>query len=244
MSTLLTLHPPTPNDPRPPFAGLLSEICADVAGARARRRGELFGPPVLPVAALDGAEPSDGPLWVRLGADLDRLSAQGGPALTRVEVDCPLGHLDDAVALAQGDPRPLPAPLAVFVEPDGAGRGWAAESAERIAAAGARPGLDTGLADVDVADFLAVLAHSDAGFVARAGSGEEVVAILAATVAALRGDDIRAAYVRADPAPVAALSAAAAGAVREVLLGIAVADAAAVEAHLLAHGITAGAFRA
>ncbi|TQF75224.1 hypothetical protein FK531_01395 [Rhodococcus spelaei] len=218
---------------------MLSEICVDAAGVRTRRRGELFGPPILPVTAIAEAEASDGPLWVRLGADPDLLPEQAGPMLARVEVDCPFESLDDAVALAQGDPRPLPAPLAVFVDGGTAGRGWAAESAERIAAAGAHPGLDADLADVDVADFLAVLAHSDAGFVARAATGEQVVAILAATVAALRGDDIRAAYVGADPAPVASLSTAAAGAVREVLLGIAVDDAAAVEAHLRACGITA-----
>ncbi|GAA4484586.1 hypothetical protein GCM10023094_38050 [Rhodococcus olei] len=235
---MLNLQPPSPRDSPPPFTGLLAEICADAAALRSRRRDALFGPPLLPASALDGVDAAAGPLWLRLDVAPETLPA-AAPGLARIEVDCPLDQLDDALALAQGDPHPLPARLAIRVDPGAAGRGWAAESAERIAAAGAHPVLASGLGADAVADFLAVLAHSDAGFVAHASTGEEVVAILAATVAALRGDDIPAAFAAADPAPVAALSAAAAGAVREVLLAIAVPDAAAVEQHLHARGITA-----
>lgn len=235
---MLTLSPPAPRDTPPPFAGLLAETCADPDALRRRRRGALFGPPVLFATTLDAAHPVDGPLWLRLDTDVDALPATL-PDLARIEVDCPFDHLDDALALAQGDPHPLPARLAIHVDPGSAGRGWAAESAERIVAAGAHPVLGPGLAPADVADFLAVLAHAETGFVARARTGGEVVAILAATVAALRGDDIPSAYTAADPGPVAALGDAASAAVREVLLAVAVPDAGAVETHLRAHGITA-----
>ncbi len=235
---MLNLQPPVPRDTPPPFAGLLAETCSDAAALHHRRRGALFGPPVLDATALIGVGANDGPLWLRLDTDPDALPPTL-PDLVRIEVDCPFDRLDDALALAQGDPHPLPARLAIRVDPGDAGRGWAAESAERIVAAGAHPVLGSGLAAVDVADFLAVLAHAEIGFVAHADTGGEVVAILAATVAALRGDDIPHAYTAADPASVTALGDAAAAAVRQVLLAIAVSDATAVEAHLRAHGITA-----
>lgn len=235
---MLNLQPPTPRDQRPPFAGLLAEECPDAVALRARTRDDLFGPPVVPASALGDVDPADGPLSLRLDIAPDALPATL-PDLTRIEVDCPLDHLDDAVALAHGDPVTLPGRLAIRVHPGDARRGWAAESAERIAAAGAHPVLPTGLGVADVADFLAVLAHSDAGFVAHAGDGAQVVAILAATVAALRGDDIPAAYLAADPAPVAALGTAAAEAVREILVAIAVPQGAGVDAHLRSVGITA-----
>lgn len=238
VSTLLTLQPPAPRDPEPPFAGLLSEVCADVDAVRARRRGALFGPPVIAAGALlaSPAQEPDEPVCVRLDADPNLLPALPSQP-SRFEIDCSADQLDDVVALAQGDPEPLPARLAVFVARGDQSRGWAAESAARIADAGAHPGLDAGAAAEDVADFLAVLAHSDAGFVARARTGAEVVAVLAATVAALRGDDIAAAFAAADPVPVAALSPAAAAAVREVLVGVAVDDAPEAESYLFGHGI-------
>lgn len=238
MATLLNLQPPAPRDAQPPFACLLAEICADADELRARSRGALFGPPMLAASALSGVPGDVGPLWLRLDVAPDALEASTVEP-TVVEVTCPLEHLDDALALAKGDPVRLPGRLAVLVDPCDAGRGWAAESAERIATVGAHPVLAAGLGAEEVADFLAVLAHSDAGFVAHAADGAEVVALLAATVAALRGDDIPAAYRAADPAPVAALGAPAAEAVREVLRAIAVPNAAAVEAHLHANGITA-----
>ncbi|MGW4481960.1 hypothetical protein [Rhodococcus triatomae] len=238
MATLLNLQPPAPREQQPPFAVLLAETCADAAAVRDRNRDPIFGPPLLAASALDGTDLDSGPLWLRLDVALDALP-QDLPELTRIEVDCPLEHLDDAVALAEGDPRPLPARLAVRVDPDGAGRGWAAESSERIAAAGAHPVLVAGRDAHDVADFLAVLAHSAVGFVAHAADTREVVAVLAATVAALTGDDIPAAFRAADPAPVAALSSAAAEAVREILVAIAVPAGAGIEADLRELGITA-----
>ncbi|MFC4606145.1 hypothetical protein [Rhodococcus kronopolitis] len=238
MSTLLTLQAPAPRDPQPPLAGLLFEVCADADAVRARRRGALFGPPVLDAAALlaAGSVPPEDPVGVRLDVNSD-LQAAAGARADRFEIDCSAGQLDDVIALAQGDPLSLPARLTVFVERGDQPRGWAAESATRICEAGAHPGLDACAAAEDVADFLAVLAHSEVGFVARARTGAEVVAVLAATVAALRGDDIGAAFVAADPRPVAALSSAASAAIREVLVGIDVTDPEAVESHLFEHGI-------
>ncbi|MGW6693652.1 hypothetical protein ACWF62_07750 [Rhodococcus sp. NPDC054953] len=238
MATLLNLQPPAPSEPQPPFAGLISRASPDADSARDRARDALVGPPVRAASALGDTNGLDGPLWLRLDLAPESLVVPVEPA--RIEVDCPLEHLDDALALAAGDPVRLPGLLAIRVHPGAAGRGWAAESAERIVAAGAQPVLSAGLDADDVADFLAVLAHSDTGFVAHAADGAEVVAILAATIAALRGDDIPAAYRTADPGPVAALSAAAAAAVREVLAGIAVPDADAVAEQLRARGIHAG----
>jgi prephenate dehydratase len=88
----------------------------------------------------------------------------------------------------------------------------------------------------EVADFLAVLAHAPTGFVARARSADDVLAVLAATVAALRGDDVRAAWTYPDVAGLAGLRPAAATAVREVLLGVEVADVMGVAAGLAALG--------
>ena len=88
-----------------------------------------------------------------------------------------------------------------------------------------------------MADFLAVLAHESVGFVARAADGDEVIALLCGTVAALRGDDVRAAMVDPKPEKLAALIPEAASAMREVLLTIEVADLPAVETALRAAGL-------
>lgn len=118
-----------------------------------------------------------------------------------------------------------------------------AEAVKRLVAVGTVTGLDLtggersdgefGRASADdVADFLAVLAHAETGFVARAGTADDVLAVLAATVAALRGDDVRAAWTQPDVGALAALRPGAAAAVREVLLGVEVADLAEVVAGL------------
>ncbi|MFC7450004.1 hypothetical protein [Rhodococcus daqingensis] len=241
VSTLLTLHPPTPNDRQPPFAGLLSQRCPDADAASRRRPGVIFGPPVVAASAL-GAGSFDDSVIVRLDIAPDTL-VPVGPTVARFEIDCSMDELDDALELAhpgESNPHPLSAPVAVFVAPDDhADAGWAAEVATRIAEAGAHPGLRAGPGPDEVADFLAVLAHSDAGFVARVNSGAEALAILAATVAALRGDDVRTAFVTPDPTRVAGLNQDAAEALRAVLLGIEVADAEEAERHLAANGITA-----
>jgi hypothetical protein len=241
VSTLLTLHPPTSNDRQPPFTGLLSQRYRDAAAVPGTPRGAIHGPPVLAASAL-GSRSSDEPVVVVLDVAPETLPS-GGPEVARFDLDCSLEQLDDALELTQpgeSNLHPLTAPLAVFVAPDDhAEPGWAAEVATRIADAGAHPGLRAGPSPDEVADFLAVLAHSDAGFVARASSGAQALAILAATVAALRGDDVRTAYVAPDPTRVAGLNQDAAEALRTVLLSIEVDDAEEAERHLAAHGITA-----
>ncbi len=80
--------------------------------------------------------------------------------------------------------------------------------------------VDADLPDVEIADFLAEIAHSDAGFVARTSRGERALAIVAATAAALCGEDIRAALGTPDIAFLTSLKPPAIEAVRTVLLAI------------------------
>ncbi|MBF6350042.1 MULTISPECIES: hypothetical protein [Nocardia] len=76
------------------------------------------------------------------------------------------------------------------------------------------------LPDEHTADFLAEAAHRPDGFVARAEDGARALAVLAATAAALCGDDIRKALNSPDTDFLAGLSVGAVDAVREILLGI------------------------
>ncbi|WP_024801313.1 hypothetical protein [Nocardia sp. BMG51109] len=80
--------------------------------------------------------------------------------------------------------------------------------------------LDGDAADERVADFLAAAAHADTGFVVRTSSGERALALVAATAAALCGDDIRAALRRPDVEFLRGLQPPAVRALREVLLAI------------------------
>ncbi|NKY85542.1 hypothetical protein HGA07_07885 [Nocardia veterana] len=82
------------------------------------------------------------------------------------------------------------------------------------------PVLDLDLPDVEVAEFLVGAAHSDTGFVASTESGARAVAVVAATVAALCGEDIRTALTSPDIEFLRGLSAPAVQALREVLLAI------------------------
>ncbi|TQM29504.1 hypothetical protein FB390_1107 [Nocardia bhagyanarayanae] len=86
------------------------------------------------------------------------------------------------------------------------------------------PTLDADAPDSEIADFLAAIAHSDTGFVARTDDGERAVAIVAATAAALCGEDIRDALVRPDIAFLTGLKPPAVEAVREVLLAVETAE--------------------
>ncbi|MBF6295945.1 hypothetical protein IU459_00105 [Nocardia amamiensis] len=87
-------------------------------------------------------------------------------------------------------------------------------------ASAAAPILDLDSPDADIAGFLAGAAHSDTGFVARTSSGQRAVAIVAATAAALCGDDIHTALSRPDVAFLSSLKPPAVEAVRSVLLAI------------------------
>ncbi|MEV5647906.1 hypothetical protein AB0L57_06605 [Nocardia sp. NPDC052254] len=82
------------------------------------------------------------------------------------------------------------------------------------------PVLDLDLPDERIVEFLVGAAHSEGGFIASTGSGERAVAIVAATVAALCGDDIRMALTGPDVEFLRGLSAPAVHALREVLLAV------------------------
>ncbi|MEU7139464.1 hypothetical protein ABZ942_08465 [Nocardia sp. NPDC046473] len=85
---------------------------------------------------------------------------------------------------------------------------------------GAAPILDADAPDPDVAAFLATIVHTDTGFIARTSSGPRALAIVAATAAALCGEDIRAALVTPDTTFLNALKPPAVEALRTVLLAI------------------------
>ncbi|MFC9893165.1 hypothetical protein ACFVMC_05690 [Nocardia sp. NPDC127579] len=99
------------------------------------------------------------------------------------------------------------------------GRGSLVDGLVR-AAAPEETTVDADVPDADLADFLAAAAHAERGFVARTTSGDRAVAVVAATVAALCGEDIRTALRRPDIAFLTGLKPAAVEAARTVLLGI------------------------
>ncbi|MBF6178830.1 hypothetical protein [Nocardia otitidiscaviarum] len=80
--------------------------------------------------------------------------------------------------------------------------------------------VDLTASDAAVAEFLVRVAHSDSGFVARTDSGERAVGIIAATVAALMGEDIHSALANPDIDFLTGLKPPAVAALREVLLAI------------------------
>jgi len=80
--------------------------------------------------------------------------------------------------------------------------------------------IDADAPDAEIAEFLAEIAHADHGFIARTADGSRALAIVAATVAALCGEDIRAALTEPDIAFLTALKPPAIEAARTVLLAI------------------------
>lgn len=84
----------------------------------------------------------------------------------------------------------------------------------------AEPVLDADAADAEVAGFLAAIAHADTGYIARTADGARALAVVAATTAALCGEDIRTALEHPDVAFLTALKPPAVEAVRTVLLAI------------------------
>lgn len=207
VSVPLTLGLPKSRDRR----GLTDELLLPVSSAE---QGSHVGPAVVAAADWNGTE---GPVIVVLDAQTDEPPV--GERIVGYHLDIEPDRLRDALALD------LPAPLTIFasdLDP---------ELTRAITAAGHCAGI-TASAPVDrFADFLAVVAHTSVGFVARATDAAEVVAVLAATVAALRGNDIRAALAHPDIDQVLSLSPEAGEAVREVLQGIVIerADAAIAE---------------
>lgn len=80
--------------------------------------------------------------------------------------------------------------------------------------------LDADAGDTEVAEFLVHAAHSEGGFVARTRSGDRALGLIAATVAALCGEDIRRALTHPDLEFLRGLRPEAVTAVRAVLLAI------------------------
>ncbi|MEV6770954.1 hypothetical protein AB0N05_20265 [Nocardia sp. NPDC051030] len=80
--------------------------------------------------------------------------------------------------------------------------------------------LDLAVDDETVSEFLVRIAHADTGFIARTDSGDRALALVAATVAALCGFDIRAALTTPDIPFLTGLKEPAVEALRGVLLAI------------------------
>lgn len=230
----LTLGVPHRPDPYALVQELLLPICSDAAELHAAPRGAGYGPPVVRASTLLATAESEnlGRVVVRLDIDPDRLRDDPtcGYEAVRFEVDAPAEHLADALALQ------LPSPLVVFPVFDAID---VAETAEAVALAHRTLGIGVGDTPRRIADVLAVVSHSDVGLVARAETGDEVLAILAATVASLRGDDIVGALAAPNVAALRALIPEAAEAVRDVLFGVEVPDAAGARARLVEVGLIA-----
>jgi hypothetical protein len=82
------------------------------------------------------------------------------------------------------------------------------------------PVLDADTPDVRVIEFLVAAAHSAGGFVARTASGDRALGLVAATVAALCGEDIGRALTHPDLDFLRGLKPPAVEALRSVLLAI------------------------
>lgn len=145
---------------------------------------------------------------------------------SRYDLNPAPGELSEALRID------LPAPRVVFAQP---GSFWVQQVRE-VVSAGHDAGLPEDVTAAEVSDFLAVLVHSGRGFVARVADGAGVVRVLAATVAALRGDDVGAAWAAPDPAALRSVPEPAARALREVLLRIEVPDAEQTQVELVALG--------
>lgn len=229
VSIPLTLRPLTPRERRPLTLGLLladrpgqAPLALDGGGDAAA--AGMLGPGRI---AASAAGPDQAGAFVDLDVDPDSLPEGGAPV--RYLLDCAAAELAQALALR------TPAPLVLFIEPGAAHT--LADAAALVVAAGQSAGLVAGRSDEEIADFLAVVTHSMTGFVLRAAGADDVVRLLAATVASMRGDDVRAALARPDLAGLLALNDEAAATVREILLGIAVADPRGVALELAARGL-------
>ncbi|MTE12001.1 hypothetical protein GLP40_04255 [Nocardia sp. CT2-14] len=131
------------------------------------------------------------------------------------------------------DSSPASEPVALTLSvPPRAARGLTADLVRPVSADPGVEVLDLALDDEAVSEFLVRIVHGDSGFVARADSGERALAGVAATVAALCGEDIRAALGAPDIRFLAGLKPPAVEAFREVLLAIETREVAAVTAAL------------
>ncbi|MGW0018307.1 hypothetical protein ACWDUD_08245 [Rhodococcus sp. NPDC003382] len=219
MSIPLSLGmPPSREEPR----GLLDALLTHRAPAPADVPARFLAPRIVTAADAEAA----GDVVVELDAGAEA-PAPGSRRPLRYQIDCAPEYLDDILAFT------APAPLCVYVTGD-----TLADTARRLTEAGHVPGLPAGRSADEIADFLAVLAHSDTGYVAQARDAAEVLALLSATAAALSGFDVRQAVAEPDAARLAALVPEAAAAVREILLTVEVDDPAAIVAGLAGLGLT------
>ncbi|WP_346777572.1 hypothetical protein [Rhodococcus sp. HNM0563] len=222
--------PPSREEPRGLLDALLSRRYETLEAALAVSGPELAAP-IVPASEV--AELPDRGVIVELDASGEAPSPAGRRPV-RYQLDCTLDDLDDVLAFT------APAPLAVYVQVDDAvlADSTLADTARALTEAGHIPGLPTGRAPGAVADFLAVLAHADTGFVARAESASDVLALLSGTAAALSGFDIRGALTAPDADRLGRLIPEAAEALREILLAVEVDDLDAVLGGLRTAGLS------
>lgn len=228
MSIPLTLGVPDRPDPQALVAGLLLQRCAGIDALAHTHSGVTAGPPVLAASLVrDVPKGTDlGRIIIQLDVDPEELRASTAAyEVVRFQVDVDSTTVDDAVRLR------LPSPLVIF--PDSTETD-VMDVVTSVVDNGRTPGISADARPRHIADVLAVVAHADTGVSARARDGQDVLAILAATVAALRGDDIPTALAAPDLGALAKLRPEAAQAVRTVLLGIEIADAAGAHRSLAA----------
>ncbi|WP_187703148.1 hypothetical protein [Nocardia yunnanensis] len=131
------------------------------------------------------------------------------------------------------DSSPAPEPVALTLSvPPRPARGLTEDLVRPISSDPGVEVLDLALDDVAVAEFLVRIVHGDNGFVARTADGARALAGIAATVAALIGDDIPAALATPDLDFLRGLRPPAIEALRAVLLAIETGDVESVTAAL------------
>ncbi|MBD0324310.1 MAG: hypothetical protein ICV72_13135, partial [Aldersonia sp.] len=171
MPVPLTLGVPKRREDRPLTARLL--LVSGDDGMVTEELAPMIGDRVVPLSELP--PPVDAPAGVIGAVDLRGASTFEPPPGIALHIDCTAEQVSAVLE--------LPVTAAVFV----AGA-VDVEVVRAITAAGFRAGIDFAAPIEQVADFLAVLAHTDTGFVGRVRTGREALAGIAATVAALRGD--------------------------------------------------------
>lgn len=232
VSIPLTLGVPNRPDPQALITDLLQQRCRSVGDLESRIVDVSSGPPVVAASTVASlpAGTDLGRIVIDLDIDPEELQGTGGATyeVVRFHVNVDENTLADAIGLR------LPSPLVIF--PDLADAS-AMDALTAIVEGHRTPGFDASASPRRIADVLAVVAHAEVGCVAKAADGGEVLSVLAATVAALRGDDIPRALAGPDLHALAGLRPEAAAATRTVLLGIEVADASSAHRDLAAAGL-------
>lgn len=209
---MLTLGVRPRRDPEALFAGLLVATAPNVPA----EPHSMIGSTCIAASAVGASDDVSDKV-----VTLDIAPSLSPPPARAYLVHATGEQLDDAIALDTGSP------LVVFCS-----GGDVVETTATIDRAGHHTGIDFGADEDVVADSLAVVAHAEHGFFAAASDAAGVLAVLAGTVAALRGDDVRAALRSPDLQKLVSLHPDAAAATRGVLLGILVPDAPGIAATL------------